>query len=196
MKNLMLFIVLGVSIVLMSFTGNQSAGTFKIDTKASQLKWTGYHLAKSYEHTGFVTLKSGNLITDGEKITGGEFVIDMNTITDVDLKDAKDNAKLTNHLKSEDFFAVSQFPEAKLVITGSEKTGDNTYKTTADLTIRGITKTITFDTKVTKLTDTEIVASADFNVKRTDFKVMYGWKVENAMLSGEFRMQVSLVGNK
>ena len=192
----MFFAAIVLTSVLMSFTVNQTHGTYKINTKSSSLKWTGYHLAKSYEHTGFVMLKSGNLITDGERITGGEFVIDMNTITDIDLKDAKDNAKLTNHLKSDDFFAVSQFPEAKLAIKGSEKTGDNIYKTTADLTIRGITKTITFETKVTKLTDSEIAVFADFNVKRTDFKVMYGWKVENAMLSGEFRMQVSLVGNK
>ncbi|MDZ4845099.1 MAG: YceI family protein [Chitinophagales bacterium] len=196
MKNVMSFIVSAVAFALMSFTGNQNEGTYKIDTKASTLQWTGYHLAKSYEHTGNVTIKSGNLVTDDEKITGGEFVIDMNTITDEDLKDAKDNAKLVNHLKSEDFFAINQFPEAKLVIKGSEKKGDNVYKTTADLTIRGITKTITFDTKVTKLTDNEITASADIIINRTDFKVMYGWKVENAMLSGEFKMQVNLTANK
>lgn len=196
MKNLMLLAVLGVAGTLMSFTGNQTSGTYKINTKSSSLKWTGYHLAKAYEHVGNVSLKSGNLVTDGEKLTGGEFVIDMNTITNEDLKDAKDNAKLVNHLKSEDFFAVSQFPEAELVIKGSEKIGDNSYKTTADLTIRGITKTISFNTNITKQTDTEITATADITINRTDFKVMYGWKVENAMLSGDFRMQVNLVGNK
>jgi polyisoprenoid-binding protein YceI len=170
--------------------------TYTIDTKASKLKWTGYHLAKSYEHTGFVSLKSGSLTTDGEKITGGEFVIDMKTITNTDLTDKKKNAQLVDHLKSDDFFNVKTYPTAKLVIKGSERVGENTYKTTADLTIRDVTKTIEFETKILKMTDTEIEATADFNVKRTDFKVMYGWKLENIIISGEFRMEVSLKGKR
>lgn len=173
-----------------------SANTYKIDTKASELKWTGYHLAKSYEHTGNVQLKSGSLTTDGEKITSGSFVIDMTSITNSDIEDEKDNKKLVSHLKAEDFFHVEKHPEAKLVITGSEETGDNTYETTGDLTIRGITKEITFDTVIEKITDEEIVATADLRVPRTEFKVMYGWSLENAMLDGEFRMEVKLVAKK
>ena len=36
----------------------------------------------------------------------------------------------------------------------------------------------------------------DFNVVRTDFKVMYGWKIENAILGGEFRLEGSIVVNR
>ena len=49
------------------------------------------------------------------------FIIDMSTITNTDLEDAEYNAKLVNHLKSDDFFGVEKFPTAKLEIKGSEK---------------------------------------------------------------------------
>lgn len=194
-RNLLLLALVG-AVSLMSFIILPTAGTYNIDTKASELKWTGYHLAKSYEHWGHVQLKSGSLETDGEKITGGTFVIDMTSISNADIEEEKDNQKLVNHLKSDDFFSVKDYPEAKLVIKSSEKTGENTYKTTGDLTIKGITKEIEFETKVNKITDTEIEAIADMRVPRTEFKVMYGWKVENAILDGEFRMEVKLVGKK
>ena len=123
-------------------------------------------------------------------------MIDMNTITNKDLEQEKDNAKLVGHLKSDDFFAVSKFPEAKLVIKSTEKKSGNIYKTVADLTIRGITKEITFDTEINSISKTELEAKAKLRVKRTDFEVMYGWSIENAMLDGEFQLDVKLVAKK
>lgn len=170
-------------------------GSYTVITNASQLKWTGYHLAKSYEHNGNVKIKSGNLsIADG-KISSGEFLIDMTSITNNDLTDTKNNAKLVNHLKSDDFFNAKKFPEAKVVIKKSEPSGSG-LKVTADLTIRGITKTIEFDATLKDQDANLVEATADLKIKRTDFQVMYGWKIENAMLSDEFRMEVKLVVKK
>ncbi len=170
-------------------------GTYTVVTNASQLKWTGYHLAKSYEHNGNVKIKSGSLSIAEGKINSGEFIIDMNTITNNDLTDTKDNAKLVNHLKSDDFFYAKKFPEAKVIIKKSEPTGSG-LRVTADLTIRGITKTIEFDATLKDQDANTIEATADLKIKRTDFQVMYGWKIENAMLSDEFRMEVKLVAKK
>lgn len=187
-------ITLLAAIALMAFVS--PFDSYKVDLKSSQFKWTGYHLAKSYEHWGYVDLKSGSLLTDGKKITSGEFVIDMTTIVNKDLEDGKDNAKLVNHLKSDDFFGVEKHPEAKLVIKKTELKSGDTYSTVADLTIRGITKEINFETVVKSIGDNSIEATADFKVKRTDFEVMYGWSIENAMLDGEFRIEVKLVAKK
>lgn len=175
---------------LVSFTAIN--GDYTVNSSESSLKWTGYHLAKSYEHWGYVNLKSGNVSINDGKITSGEFVIDMTTLANKDVEGEKDSEKLDGHLKSDDFFAVEKFPEAKLVI----KKVDNSGKATGDLTIRGITKEIQFDTKVEEASDNKLVATADLKVDRTDFKVMYGWKLENAILSNEFRMEVKLVANK
>jgi len=194
MKSLSVIMVATAATLLMSFSTPDEK--LSVDTGASELKWTGYHLAKSYSHWGHINLKSGSVSTDGSKITGGEFVIDMHTISDKDLESEKDNAKLVGHLKSDDFFGVQKYPEAKLVIKKTEKKSGNTYKTTADLTIRGITKEITFDTQINSISKSAVDAAAKFRVKRTDFEVMYGWSIQNAMLDGEFDIEVKLVAKK
>jgi polyisoprenoid-binding protein YceI len=180
MKKVLMIMVAVAATLLMSFITPDEK--LSVDTGASELKWTGHHLAKSYSHWGYIGLKSGSVSTDGNKITGGEFVIDMNTISNKDLEKKEDNGKLVGHLKSEDFFAV-------------EKSG-NTFNTVADLTIRGITKEITFDTEVKSISKNAVDATAKLRVKRTDFEVMYGWSIENAMLDGEFDIEVKLVAKK
>ena len=49
-----------------------------------------------------------------------------------------------NHLKSGDFFETEQFPTIDFSSTNITKDGDD-YKVTGDLTIKGITKPVTFD---------------------------------------------------
>jgi len=180
--------------VLTSFNTRPIADTYQVDPDASELKWTGYHLAKSYEHWGNIKIKSGSLSMEGDKIIAGEIVIDMNSISNGDLEKEKENAKLVRHLKSKDFFAVDEYAEAKLVIKDSKNEGNN-YSVTADLTIKGITKTITFDATKTD-SDGKIMFNAGLKVKRTDYKVMYGWKLENAILSDDFKMDIKLVASK
>ncbi len=167
-------------------------GTYAINASQSKLKWTGYHLAKSYEHWGYVNLKSGSVTVKNGNITSGEFIIDMTTIANEDVESDKDSQKLDGHLKSDDFFAAEKYPEAKLVIKKIDEEG----QASGDLTIRDITKEIRFDIDIKEVSNSKIVAAADIKVDRTDFKVMYGWKLENAILSNEFRMEVQLVANK
>ncbi|MEO0556307.1 MAG: YceI family protein [Bacteroidota bacterium] len=183
-------LILAVAVSLIAFKAID--GTYTVNSTESKLKWTGYHLAKSYEHWGYVNLKSGSVDVSNGKITSGEFVIDMTTISNKDVEGEKDSQKLDGHLKSDDFFAVEKHPEAKLVIKKVNDSG----KATGDLTIRGITKEIQFDTKVEEASNNKVVATADIKVDRTEFKVMYGWKLENAILSNEFRLEVQLVANQ
>ena len=187
--------ILSLALVVVFSAFTNPGTSYTVDPTTSELKWTGYHLAKSYEHYGFVKLKSGKIAINKGIITSGEFVIDMNTLTSADVTDEGKNGKLVGHLKSADFFDVANNPEAKLVITKSTAAGEGKLKATGDLTIRGITKTIDFDVTL-KEKGKEIEAIADLKILRTDFKVMYGWNIENAMLSGEFRMEVKLVAKK
>ena len=152
-----------VAMAQLSFV--QPADELKVDTAASEVKWTGYHLAKSYEHWGYVNLKSGSVMTEGNKIISGQFVIDMTSISDKDLEKAKDNAKLVNHLKSDDFFNTEKFPEAKLMIKSTSLKSGSTYSTVADLTIRGITKEIKFDIEMKSSNASAIEATASFKSK-------------------------------
>lgn len=80
--------------------------------------------------------------------------------------------KLTNHLKSPDFFDVRENPEAKFVSKSIEAGDDGTAKITGDLTLLGETKSISFPAKVK--VGKEIALDAEFVINRVDFGMDYG----------------------
>jgi len=53
------------------------------------------------------------------------------------------NAQRDAHLRSNDFFAMETHPEITFVSTGFHQTGDSTFDLTGDLTIRGVTRSVT-----------------------------------------------------
>lgn len=192
LKIIGMLLLLGV--VLFAFKAPKV--NYKIDTQKSTIQWTGYHLAKSYEHVGNVNIQSGSLALEDGKLSAGSFVIDMTSITNSDLTDAGKNGKLVGHLKSDDFFNVEKYPTAKLIITQANDVGNGKFKVMADLTIRGITKPIEFETMIEEGKDDMIMASAEFNVERTQYEVMYGWSIENAMLDDDFTLKIDLTAKK
>lgn len=68
-----------------------------------------------------------------------ELTIDVASIdTEVDMRD--------DHLRSPDFFHVEKYPTITFESTSIEETGkENHYKLTGDLTMHGVTKTVTMD---------------------------------------------------
>ena len=105
---------------------------------------------------------------DGDKLVGGNFVVDMTTIQVTDLKAGKGKEKLEGHLKSTDFFGVEEHPTAKLTVKRAARTG-NTYTVTADLTVKNITNPITFD-----ITRDGSQMTANVTIDRSKFDVRYG----------------------
>ncbi len=135
-----------------------------VNTETSKVTWKAYKVTGS--HYGSIALKEGALMFDGDQLSGGEFVVDMTTISTEDLEgDSK--GKLDGHLNSPDFFDTANHTEASLKFTGIETTGKNSYKVTGDLTIKGIKKAVTFDLSVygSKATATLKVDRAKYNVK-------------------------------
>ncbi len=136
-----------------------------INTQNSSVTWEGKKVTG--KHTGLISISEGSLEFDHGKLTGGNIVIDMTSITCKDLP-ATPNKKLLRHLKSDDFFGVANFPTAELNITEVKKS-DTGYTVTGNLTIKGISKPVTFDTTVTKGK-----ATAQIVIDRTDYDVKYG----------------------
>lgn len=167
-----------------------------INLEKSTVKWTGYHLAKSYEHWGNVNLKSGYLNVRGGEIESGTIVIDMKSISNGDLKDEAKNKKLVDHLKSDDFFHVRKFNTATLNIKGSSVEESGNSSTIADITIRGITKEISFGIMLLDETDNQYIYTAELMIDRSEHEVLYGWSIDNAMISGEFKLEVKIVIDK
>ncbi len=136
----------------------------EVDAAKSTVSWKAYKVTGS--HNGTVDLKSGALMFEGDKLTGGEFVVDMPTLVSTDLE-GESKGKLEGHLKSDDFFGVESHPGAKLVFTDVKASGKNSYEVIGDLTIKGITKAVTFDVSIygSKATATLKVDRANYDVK-------------------------------
>lgn len=154
-----------VAFITFSFTTPKEVKK-EIKIENSKVVWKGYKVTGSHE--GTITLKSGSLtFTDG-KLTDGEFTINMTTITNTDLE-GKYKGKLEAHLKSDDFFSVEKNPTATLIFKKVNSTGKNSYEVTGDLTIKGITKTVSFDLSVYGNK-----ANVSLKIDRTKFDVRYG----------------------
>lgn len=138
----------------------------EIDIKESKVTWTGEKVTGS--HTGTIQLKSGSFTMEDEKLIGGEFVMDMTSISNTDLS-GESKQKLEGHLKSEDFFGVEKHPTAKLVITNIASKGNGSYGVVGNLTIKNITNQVTFDMKMEGNS-----ATAKLTIDRSKFDVRYG----------------------
>lgn len=138
----------------------------EVNAEKSTVSWKAYKVTGS--HYGTVALQSGSLTFSDGKLSGGSFVVNMTTLTANDLEgEWKD--KLEGHLKSDDFFSVEKHQTSTLVFTGVKASGKNSYKVTADLTIKGITKPITFDLAVYGSK-----ANATLKVDRAEYDIRYG----------------------
>jgi polyisoprenoid-binding protein YceI len=192
--NLKKWTILGIALI---FSSAVIAGNYVIDTSSSNVDWFGKKVTG--EHNGSINIKEGSLEVAGGAIKGGTVVIDMQSIINEDIEDADYKAKLEGHLKSEDFFSVEKFPIAKLVLTDVEKSGDE-YSFTGDLTIKGITKPVSFKGK--SLADGDHVkVEGAITIDRSDYDVKYGSSsffdnLGDKMIYDDFTLNYVLVANK
>jgi polyisoprenoid-binding protein YceI len=107
--------------------------SYAVDLEASSVEWKAYKVTG--EHMGTVNLKSGILMFEGGKLTGGQFEVDMTSINVTDLT-GEYKGKLEGHLKSDDFFGVEKNPTASLILTNVIPNGVDRYKIEGDLTIK------------------------------------------------------------
>jgi polyisoprenoid-binding protein YceI len=95
-----------------------------------------------------------------------------------------DNDRLTNHLKSPEFFDVAKFPTSTFVSTGIEAGGndpkakDATHTVTGNLTLHGVTKSISFPAKIAVIGDNATLDS-EFFINRKDFGITYPGKAND-----------------
>lgn len=169
--------------------------TYKVDLEKSSITWLGKKLTGS--HNGSIDLQSGSLLFDGKKLSGGNFVINMTTI-----KDADKSARLEGHLKADDFFGTDKFSTSTFVIKKVAAAAANQVNVTGDLTIKGVTNSITFPATIAWNADGSVSATAEkVIVDRTKFGIKYRSKgmfpdVGDKMIYDDFELSVKLVAKK
>ncbi|WP_299702444.1 YceI family protein [uncultured Pontibacter sp.] len=142
----------------------------------SDITWNGKKVGG--EHSGNINLQNGELVVADNQVVGGEFTIDMASITNTDLTDAKYNSDLVGHLKSDDFFGVEKHPTATFKINSispiaDAAAGQPNYNVEGDLTIKGKTNPVSFPATV-NVENGVATAKADVIVDRAKYDVRYG----------------------
>jgi polyisoprenoid-binding protein YceI len=174
---------------------DKNAGLYKIDHSKSGMTWIGKKVIGS--ENGTIDLKNGSINYNGSTITSGSFTIDMNTIKALS-QEGESKGKLENHLKSADFFEVAKFPvttfKIKQVVKGS---GDQATVTGA-LTIKGITRNITFPVKMNVMDGKMEVTAKGIKIDRTKYGVKFASKslkstVSDKAIDDDFIIGFSLV---
>ena len=168
MKNIFLSAVLSI-FTLFAFSNSPHIERVRVDNQKSTIKWIGSKIAESHE--GLISIQNGVLLIDHGTLVGGDITIDMSSIQTTDMSD-KYNKKLDSHLKNEDFFDVEKHPISSIKITKATKKEANNYQIVADLTIKGITHSITFDAEV-NIRKIAFFAKAKIKIDRTKWDIKY-----------------------
>ncbi len=146
------------------------AAKFTADVEASNVTWKGFKPTES--HDGAIKISEGYIAMEGGKLSGGNFIIDMNSITNRDIESAEYNAKLVGHLKSADFFDVEKHPFGVFAITGVEDK-DGKMMVKGNLSIKGIKKNIEFPATVAVDGDAVSFTSEAFTIDRIEWDIKY-----------------------
>ncbi len=193
MKKTLLFSTFGIAAVLSAFapiktpvktTAPAQTATWSVDKAHTNLKFSVSHLVISDVDGSFKSFDGSMTAAKADfsdaKITFTADVASVNT----------DNEKRDRHLKSDDFFNAEKYPQIKFVSTSFTPLGDNKYKLVGNLTIRDMTKSVTFDVKyggTVNMYGTHVGFKATTTVNRQDYNLKFAGKTE----SGE-----AVVGDK
>lgn len=144
-----------------------------IDAKGSSIGFVGSKVTGS--HPGTFPTFSGSVKLAGDKAEGGSVSIE------IDVASVKsDDEKLDGHLKGPDFFDVAKFPKATFASTEIKAGGDKgaTHTVTGNLTLHGVTKSVTFPATIT-VTGDAVSATSEFSINRKDFGIAYAGKADD-----------------
>jgi len=155
--------------------GTAAAGaTFTITPKNSQVMWTGSKVTG--KHDGNFTSFAGAITVVDGNIEKSRVTVDIDTPS---LTTVPEN--LIHHLKTADFFNVEQFPKATFASTsikaGAEK---RVFQVTGNLTLHGVTKSITFPATI-DVSDDTVTVDSTFAINRKDFSINYPGKVDDVI---------------
>lgn len=178
-----------------------SIGVYNFNTSLSSMEWQGKKtLIKDWVDTGTIGVKSGSFEVSDGSISKGNIVVDMNSIKVISNGMHSKEDMLEGHLKSDSFFDVANFPTAEFVIKKVEKIDDYNYNITGNLTIKGITKEMTFGANIYESLG-KVFLNSDITVDRSMFDVKFGStsffeNLGDKAIDNDFTLKLKLVGEK
>ncbi len=178
--------------VMLAVPGVRGQNAWNVDKNHSQILFTVSHMVFSEVTGAFrdfdVTFENAKDDFTDAKITATLKVRSIDT----------QNEKRDNHLKSNDFLNAEKFPEIKFKSTKVEKTGNDRYRITGDLTIRDVTKPVVLEAVYRGMIDDpwgnkRIGFKATTTINRFDFGVAWNATLETGGLIAGKDVQITLL---
>ena len=116
---------------------NTLTGTYTIDTAHSRLGFVARHAMVTKVRGAFNEFE-GTAVIDGTDPSKSSVAI----TAQVDSIDTR-NAQRDGHLRTNDFLDIEKFPQLTFKSTEITHVGGNDFHVTGDLTIKGVTKSVT-----------------------------------------------------
>jgi polyisoprenoid-binding protein YceI len=151
-----------------------TATKWNLDKGHSNVKFSVTHMVVA-ETEGYFKLFDGTMENTKPDYSDARitFTVDVNSVN-------TDNERRDNHLKSDDFFNAEKFPQMKFESTSFQPAGGSKYKLTGNLTIRDVTKPVTFDVTYGGELKTSRGSTIGFKALGTINRFDYGLKWDRA----------------
>ena len=153
-----------------------TTGTWNVDPSHSNVGFTARHLMVTKVRGSFGAFGGTITVADDPLQSKVEATVDAASIDTSD--DNRDG-----HLKSPDFFDVENFPTWTFASTGITPKGGNEYTLTGDLTIKGVTRSVSFDLEFDGVAtdpwgNTKAGFTAETEISRKDFGLEWNVALE------------------
>jgi polyisoprenoid-binding protein YceI len=166
------------------------AETYAVDPVHSSIVFRIKHMDTAYFH-GRVNGAAGTINFDAANPEASTFEVTVK-VDDIDTG----NKQRDEHLRSASFFNAADFPTITFKSTSVKKAGDKQLDVTGDLTLHGVTKSVTVKVDHTGSGDMKgkpiVGFETVFTVKRSD----YGMKEMMGPLGDEVRLTIALEAGK
>jgi polyisoprenoid-binding protein YceI len=156
----------------------QTASKWTVDKLHSNVRFTVSHMIVA-ETEGIFKVFDGSVEHTKADWSDAKinFTVDVNSIN-------TDNEYRDKHLKSDDFFNAEKYPAMKFTSTSFKPSGNNKYELKGNLTIRDITKPVTFDVKFGGISTGSKIDKAGFKATTTINRFDYNLKWDKATETG------------
>lgn len=187
MKKTIFTLLLSASV----WVANAQNTTWNIDPTHTNVKFSVTHLVVSEVEGNFRTY-GGKVVSPSADFNNAsiEFNVDVNSIN-------TDDESRDKHLVGDDFFNAEKFPKMIFKSVSFTKIEGNKYKLVGDLTIRDVTKRVTFDvtyggTVKDPWGNTKAGFKAKSTINRKDYKLLWSAATETGGLVVSDEVEIKL----
>lgn len=158
------------------------AADVPLNLEKSKVEWVGAKVTGDHKG-GFNTFSGSVKFAEDGKLAAVSVEIDTTSVY-------SDADKLTEHLKSADFFEVEKYPKSTFQSTAIAYNDDGTFSVTGDLDLHGVKKVITFPASAT-VEGGEFIATSEFTLQRFDFGIEYKGQADD-LIKPEVLMKLTI----